>query len=65
MKKYRGYLLFLGEYQIYFIECVENISIFRVSSTSEIGDIFNTWDEIFFVFTEKEVNFIFIFYFSG
>ena len=21
-----GYLLFLGEYQIYFIECVENIS---------------------------------------
>ena len=42
MKKYRGYLLFLGEYQIYFIECVENISIFRVSSTSEIGDIFNT-----------------------
>ena len=26
---YRGYLLFfLGEYQIYFIECVENISNF-------------------------------------
>ena len=24
----RGYLLFLGEYQIYFIECVENIRIF-------------------------------------
>ena len=23
---YRGYLLFLGEYQIYFIEYVENIS---------------------------------------
>ena len=28
---YKGYLgltFFLGEYQIYFIECVENISIF-------------------------------------
>ena len=24
----RGYLLFLGEYQIYFIECVEKISNF-------------------------------------
>ena len=24
----RGYLLFLGEYQIYFIECDENISKF-------------------------------------
>ena len=24
----RGYLLFCGEYQIYFIECVENISNF-------------------------------------
>ena len=28
---YRGYLLFLGEYQIYFIECVENIRIFTSS----------------------------------
>ena len=27
-KIYRGYLLVLGEYQIYFIECVENISNF-------------------------------------
>ena len=25
---YRGNLLFLGEYQMYFIECVENISNF-------------------------------------
>ena len=46
----RGYLFFWSEYQIYFIECVENISIF----TSEIDDIFNTWDEIFLVFTEKK-----------
>ena len=28
--------------------------ISRVRSTSEIADIFNTWDEIFLVFTEKE-----------
>ena len=27
-ERYRGYLLFLGEYQIYFIGCVENSSIF-------------------------------------
>ena len=27
--------------------------ISRVRSTSEIADIFNTWDEIFLVFTEK------------
>ena len=26
--KHRGYLLFFGEYQIYFIECVENIRNF-------------------------------------
>ena len=25
---HKGYLLFWGEYQIYFIECVENIRIF-------------------------------------
>ena len=28
----RGYLLFLGEYQIYIIECVENISNFTSAS---------------------------------
>ena len=27
--------------------------ISRVRSTSEIADIFNTWDEIYLVFTEK------------
>ena len=26
---HRGYLLFLGEYQKYFIECVENATIFN------------------------------------
>ena len=35
--------------------------ISRVRSTSEIADIFNTRDEIFLVFTEKKVNFLFIF----
>ena len=34
--------------------------ISRVRSTSEIADIFNTWDEIYLVFTEKKVNFLFI-----
>ena len=34
--------------------------ISRVRSTSEIADIFNTRDEIFLVFTEKKVNFLFI-----
>ena len=34
-------------------------------STSEIADIFNTPDEIFLVFTEKKVNFLFIFFCLG
>ena len=35
--------------------------ISRVRSTSEIADIFNTWDEIFLVFTEKgKFSFYFI-----
>ena len=33
--------------------------ISRVHSTSEIADIFNIRDEIFLVFTEKKVNFLF------
>ena len=40
-------------------------AISRVRSTSEIADIFNTWDEIFLVFTEKKVNFLFIFSVEG
>ena len=39
--------------------------ILRVRSTSEIADIFNTGDEIFLVFTEKKVNFLFIFSVKG
>ena len=39
--------------------------ISRVRSTSEITDIFNTRDEIFLIFTEKKVNFLFIFFCSG
>ena len=42
---------------------VLKISAFsRVRSTSKNDDIFNTWDEIL-VFTEKNVNFLFIWYF--
>ena len=40
-------------------------AISRVRSTSEIADIFNTFDEIFLVFTEKKVNFLFIFFRKG
>ena len=36
--------------------------ISRVRSTSEISDIFSTWDEIFLVFTEKKSKFSFYFY---
>ena len=36
--KYRGYLLFWGEYQIFFIECLENISNF----TSALHEL-NCW----------------------
>ena len=33
-------------------------------STSEIADIFNTFDEIFLIFAEKKkVNFLFLFFF--
>ena len=52
---YRGYLLFLGEYQIYFIECSEKNQYFsRVRSTSENADIFTARDEIYLVFAEKK-----------
>ena len=46
---HRGYLLFWGKYQIYSVEYVE------------ITDIFNTSDEVFLVFTEKKILFLFIF----
>ena len=39
--------------------------ISRVHSTSEIADIFNTFDEIFLVFTKKKVNFLLIFSVKG
>ena len=52
---HRGYLLFWGEYQIYFIECGEKNQYFsRVRSTSENADIFTARDEIYLVFVEKK-----------
>ena len=58
----RGYLLFSGEYQIYFIECGEKNQYFsRVRSTSENADIFTTRDKIHFVFAVKKWIF-FLFY---
>ena len=53
--RHRGYLLFSGEYQIYFIECCEKNQYFsRVRSTSENADIFTTRDEIYLVFAVKK-----------
>ena len=52
---YRGYLLFWGEYQIYYIECGEKNKYFsRVCSTSENADIFTARDEIYLVFASKK-----------
>ena len=52
---HRGYSLFSGEYQIYFIECGEKNQYFsRVRSTSENADIFTTRDEIYLVFAVKK-----------
>ena len=51
----RGYLLFLGEYHIYFIEFGEKNQYFsRVCSTSEKADIFIARDEIYLVFAKKK-----------
>ena len=61
----RGYLLFRGEYQIYFIECGEKNQYFsRVRSTSENADIFTARDEIYLVFAEKS-KFSFYFILNG
>ena len=58
---------------IYFFEantkCISSnvlkISVIsRVRSKSEIADIFNTWDEIFW-YLPKKVNFLFIFSVNG
>ena len=45
---HRGYLIFRGENQIYFIKCVEHIRIFTSA------DVCNSQDEIYLVFTEKK-----------
>ena len=50
----RGYLLFRGEYQIYFIECVENIRIFMSAQHERNFGVFNSQDEIYLVFTKKK-----------
>ena len=50
MVRHRGYLLFCGEYQIFHRVWGENT------------DIFTARDEIYLVFAEKKVNFLFILY---
>ena len=37
---YRGYLLFCGEYQIYFMKCNEKSVYSQVGSMSENADVF-------------------------
>ena len=53
-------------YTKYISSNVLKISVIsRVHSTSEIADIFNTWDEVFLVFTKKKSKFSFNFFRLG
>ena len=57
----RGCLLLLCEYQIYFIECVENIRIFMSAQHQLKFRCFNSRDEIYLVITKKsKFSFYFI-----
>ena len=58
----RGYLLLFGEYQIYFIECVENIIFFTTAQHELKSDCFNSRDGIYLVLP-KILNLLFILYF--
>ena len=46
----RKFTFFFGKYHKYFISCIENI----INFTCENADIFNTFDEIYLVFTSKK-----------
>ena len=59
----RGYLLFLGEYRIYFIECVENIRIFMSAQHAWKFRCFQLTRWNIFGIHLKKVNFLFILYF--
>ena len=50
---YRGFLLFEVDAKYISLNVLKIAVISRVRSTSEIVDIFNTFDEILLVFTEK------------
>ena len=50
---HRGKLTVLGEYQIYFIECIENIET-SMLSTKRLN--------AFCFFTEMRLNFLFVYY---
>ena len=64
-KIYRGYLLFWGEYQIYFIECFENIRIFTSAQHQWKFRCFQLTRWNIFGIYRKQVNFLFILYFLG
>ena len=52
---YRGYLLFRGEYRGYFIECVENNSIFT-SVTFYVSSVLNLRINSMFRFLQKQMS---------
>ena len=62
---YTGYLLFWGEYQIYFIECVENIRIFTSAQHEWKFRCFQLTRWNIFGIYRNQVNFLFILYFLG
>ena len=59
---YRGYLLFWGEYQIYFIEWVENIRIFTSAQHEWKLLCFQLTRWNIFGIYRKKANFLFILY---
>ena len=59
----RGYLLFRGENQIYFIECGEKISIFYECAARVKMLIFSPHEmKYIWYLPKKKVNFLFILY---
>ena len=65
VKVFKGSIfLFGGEYKIYSIECVENISNFTLRSTRKLL-IFSTHEMKYFGSYRKKGNFLFIFSVKG
>ena len=52
-KKWKEYLIFFGKKQIISSHVLKISAISLVLRTREITDIFNTFDEIYLIFTSK------------